>query len=273
MRSMIRNSIPIGLINVTSRLAFELDAFVLALLVPSHSVGLYAAGQRILSPTRNVLNGAICQPTFPSLCRVAQENPKSFVESTTELCLIQWTTGLAIALVVFVVGPWAIPMLLGSHFKESAQVVQITIWALAPSCLALQLRYVYIAVSRPGRFLRLNLIYVVLKGVGLVGLTWRYGIWGACYGTVGAELLLALILRFGIPHIGRELRMGWRITVPTAVTALWLAGLWALGDRVWLVHALMMAYAALAAYMVIRLLKRLRGHLPPTLHQRSAILA
>lgn len=269
---MIHDCLPIGLINTLGRLAVELDGFILALLVPSHTVGLYAAGQRIINPTRNILNGAISQPTFPQLCHAAHKNTKSFVKSTTELCLIQWTTGLAIALVVCVIGPWAIPLLLGTDFQDSAQVVQITIWALAPSCLALQFRYVYIAASRPGRFLSLNAIYLVLKGVCLAGLTWQYGIWGTCYGTVGAELLLALMLRFGLPDTIQKLGIGWRSAAPTIVTALWMAGLWALGDNIRLVGMLVAIYILLATYAVILLLRRLHDSLPAMPRQPAAAL-
>ena len=204
---------------------------------------------------------AIVPPTFPGLCRLAGQDRREFGRQATRLCTIQWACGLIIALAVWIVAPFVIPFLLKPEFNDSIKVMQITVWSLAPACLIIQLRYIYIALSKQTVFVRWSVFFVVFKSVVLIVLTRRYGIWGACYGVVLAELLFALLMRIGTALAAVSVRFVWRITLLTLATAIWVGVLWGLGDERALTPVLAAVYVLVAGYMVNRLLWKIREHM------------
>jgi O-antigen/teichoic acid export membrane protein len=269
VRSLIRESIPVGLISAANQFGMQLDTFILALLLPVRDVGLYALGQRLLNPARNILHGAVSTPTFPGLCRLASEDRDEFARRASRLCVVQWLSGLPLAVVAWVAAPLLVPRLL-HEFADSVQVLWITVWALAPACVTLQLRYVYTALSNQDRYLRLNVIQLVAKVALLFGLTWRFGIIGACYGTVAAEVLFAFLTRYGLTAMGVPVRLFAGIAASTAVTGVFVVGLWMIGLTHWVTLALTAAYLLTAAWFINRLLRGLRerpargaAHAPP----------
>ncbi len=263
VRALLGGSVVVALTAAVARLAMELEYFILAILMPDHVVGVYAAGKRVVNPVGQVLNGAVSIPTFPGLCRLAGGDRGEFSRWSTQLCLIQWIAGLALALAAWAFAPLLIPLVLKkADYGDSIRVVQITIWCLAPALLANQLRYIYIALSREARFLWLSVIYLVLKAFILMVLTLQYGIWGACYGAVLSDLVLAVIVRIGVAATGVSLRLGWRSTGPTLFTAAWMTLLWQLGDRQGVVLTLAVAYFVVGVFVVNRLLRSVRRHIP-----------
>jgi O-antigen/teichoic acid export membrane protein len=145
-----------------------------------------------------------------------------------------------------------------SDFRESVGVVWIIVWALAPACLTLQFRYVYTALSRQGRFLGLNVAFLVVKAVVLVTLTARYGIWGACCGSVTAELLFALLALAGATSLDAVPRLARRLVAPTVGTALFVAALWKVGPTHGLAILAACVYLAMAAVVLNRQLRGAR---------------
>jgi hypothetical protein len=103
---------------------------------------------------------------------------------------------------------------------------------------------------------------MVLKAALLIVLTWKYGIWGACYGTVLAEIIFALITQLGMDSVQESLRLVWRISLPTIGTGVFVAALWWIGMHHWLSLVLSAVYLALAALWINRLLRTVRGHIP-----------
>jgi O-antigen/teichoic acid export membrane protein len=271
LRAMVRESIPVGLIAAANQFGQNLDTFVLSVLVSPPDLGLDAVGQRLLNPVRNVLHGALATPTFPGLCRLAMQDRQEFFKQSSGLCLIQWISGLPLVVGAWVTAPFLIPKLL-PEFQESTWVIWITVWAIAPACLSLQLRYSYTALSIQGRYLRLNVIYMIVKAILLIFLTWEYGIWGACYGTVLAEVVFALITQLGMDSVQESLRLAWRISVPTLGTAAFVSLLWWLGMHHWLSLVLAAIYLAGAGLWINRLLRTVRGHIPaPSAESERAV--
>lgn len=263
VRAMVNGSATVALTAAVTRLALELDNFVLAVFAPDAVVGVYAAGKRVISPAGQILNGAVSVPTFPGLCRLAHENRSEFNRWSTQLCVIQWTAGLAMALAAWVVAPYVIPVLLKDAFADTAKVIQITVWSVVPLLFALQLRYVYIALSQERRFVAFNVIYLVVKALILGVLAWRYGLWGACYGAVLSEVVLAALVWFGVRALGVSARFAGPVAAATVVTAACLFALWKLGPAHKAAFVLVTGgYLLVAAYTVNRLMRAVREHIP-----------
>jgi len=263
VRELIGGSITVALTAAVTRVAMEIDSFILAAFAPDAAVGVYSAGKRMIVPAAQVLNASVSVPTFPGLCRLAGENRREFNHWSTQLCLIQWTAALAMALVGWAVAPYVVPHLLRRGFGDTVQVIQILVWSLVPILFSNQLRYVYIALSRENRFIVFNIIYLVLKGGILAVLTWRFGLWGACYGAVVSELVLAVLVWYGIAAVDVALRFAWPGALATVVTAACLAVLWKLSsDHQAAFGVVVVAYLLVAVYVVNRLMRTVREHIP-----------
>jgi O-antigen/teichoic acid export membrane protein len=102
VRALLRESIPVGLISAANQFGMQLDTFILALLLTDREVGLYALGQRLLNPARNVLHGAVSTPTFPGLCRLASGDREEYGRLASRLCIVQWMSGLPLAVLAWV---------------------------------------------------------------------------------------------------------------------------------------------------------------------------
>ena len=267
LRSLVSGSVTVGLTAASTRLAMEMENFILAFLMPDHVVGVFAAGKRVINPVGQVLNGAVSIPTFPGLCRLANEDRQEFAHWATKLCSIQWIAGLALALGAMVAAPYLVPLLLRGDYGDSVHVIQITVWSLAPALLSNQLRYVYIALSREAKYLKLSVVYLVLKAGLLAVLTWRYGLWGACWGTVVSELGLALIVRLGVKGLNVQLRMAWQNSIPTVLAIGLLLVAWRLEHNVIIPFAIAGLGGLVALYVVFRLLRSVREHIPPAAEQ------
>jgi O-antigen/teichoic acid export membrane protein len=260
-REMVRESIPVGLISAANQFGQNLDTFILVSMVSPTEVGLYAVGQRLLNPIKNILHGALATPTFPGLCRLAGQDRPEFFKQSAGLSLLQWMTGLPLVVGAWVAAPILVPWLL-PQFHESTTVIWITVWAISPACLSLQLRYSYTAINQQGRYLRLNVAYMIVKAILLVALTMRYGIWGACYGTVIAEVVFAVITQTGLDSARNTLKLLWRIAVPTVGTMAFLALLAWIGMTSPISQALAAVYLLGAALWLNRMLRSVRGHIP-----------
>jgi O-antigen/teichoic acid export membrane protein len=260
-RAMVTESIPVGLISAANQFGQNLDTFLLVSMVSATDVGLYAVGQRLLNPIKNILHGALATPTFPGLCRLAGQDRKEFYKQSAGLSLIQWMSGLPLVVGAWIAAPVLVPKLL-PEFHESTRVIWITVWAISPACLSLQLRYVYTAISQQGRYLRLNVIYMVVKAILLIGLTLPYGIWGACYGTVLAEVFFAVLTQMGVDTWRNTMKLLWRIALPTFGTMAFLGLLTWIGMTSHVSQALAVVYLAGAALWLNRILREVRGHIP-----------
>jgi O-antigen/teichoic acid export membrane protein len=125
--------------------------------------------------------------------------------------------------------------------------------------LSNQLRYTFIALSRERRFLALSICYLVIKVFILVIFISRFGIWGACYGAVLAELVLVIMVRIGTGALDIPLRFPQRGVVATIVAALGMVLVWWAADTNWLLMVLGVSFGLLAAHVVNRLARSVRG--------------
>lgn len=264
---LVGESIPVGLISVANQLGLHMDLFILKALTDDVIVGIYSAGQRLINPARTILAGAVTVPTFPGLCRMAaQEDKTEFGRLTTRLAMVQWLSALPMSIVAWAAAPYVVHWLLGPGFEDSTNVIRITSWALAPSFFILQFRYCYVALGQQRRFLVLNIIYLCIKGVGfatlLALLPREQRVWGACYATVGSEVLLALMVRAGIVPLGVRTQVARRIVGPTLGTAGVLALMWWLSETF---EPAMLVLAAIylmgGAWGVNKLLRKVRRDL------------
>ncbi len=258
-----KESLPIGLNSAANQLGQYLDSFVVSGMVSRETAGNYLLAQGLLNPVRNILHGAVSTPTFPGLCRLVNEDRKEFDRQSLRLCVLQWLCGLPLALMVWVAAPPLVPKFL-PKFIPSLPIFAITVWALAPGSLSLQLRYTYTALNRQKIYLLYNVIFLIVKCIALIIGTWQWGIVGAAIATVSSELFFAAIGLLGctkLPAIGQLL---WRVGIASAITGA-VAGLYAfLAHQGWQIAAYAVAVLFLfgSGLFLNRMLRSVRSHLP-----------
>lgn len=260
-RGLIRESIPIGLNSAANQFGQHLDTFIVAAMTTRPEASVYLLAQKLLNPARNILHGAVSTPTFPALVRLADSDRLEFDRQSAQLCLLQWVSGLPLAVLAWIAAPLVIPALL-PKYEPSIPIFWITVWALAPASLSLQLRYSYTALNRQGQYLALNGVYLVTKGGLLVLGTWLYGTTGAAYATVASELLFAVLTLLPISPQRVAYQLAWRTAAATTATAGVVAVLAWLGPRDWRALVLAGGFLLVSAALLNRMLKRIRSHLP-----------
>ena len=82
---------------------------------------------------------------------------------------------------------------------------------------------------------------------------WRYGIWGACYGAVLAELMLVLIIQIGAVSMADPVKLWWPSAMATVATAIWVTILWKHGDTRGSALLLISVYVLIITYVINRL--------------------
>lgn len=260
VRELLRESLPVGGISALNQLGINLDPLLLAAMhVSQFDLGLYSLGHRLLNPARNVLHGAVSTPTFPGLCVLANQDRERFARQASRISALQWSIGLPLAVVAWIGAPLFIHALM-PDFAASVPMIWILVWALPPACLTLQLRYVYMALSRQAGFLACNVIALVVKAVLIVVLTWRWGTVGTAIAAVLAECAFVLLVRFGLA--GTPLRLAVPIALVTAVTGTVVAVLWLLGPTSPLSVLLGGLYVGVAGLLINRVLGHVRRDMP-----------
>lgn len=262
MWALWKQSLPIGLNSAANQVGQYLDTFVVAAGVSRELSGNYVLAQGLLNPARNVLHGAVSTPTFPGLCRLAGEDRAEFDRQSLRLCALQWYCGLPMGLLAWIAAPLLIPDLL-PKFLDSLPIFAITVWALAPGSLSLQLRYTYTALDRQARFLALNSLFLIVKLAGLLIGTWNWGIVGAAWASAGAELFFALIAVLGYKPSALG-QLAWRLGLASGATAAVAWGYAILLSQGWKLAAFSLAGGFLLASGIYlnRSLRSVRSNLP-----------
>lgn len=258
-----KQSLPIGLNSAANQLGQYLDSFVVSGMVSRETAGHYLLAQGLLNPVRNILHGAVSTPTFPGLCRLVNDDRAEFDRQSLRLCVLQWLCGLPLALMVWVAAPPLVPHFL-PKFIPSLPIFAITVWALAPGSLSLQLRYTYTALNRQKIYLVYNVIFLIVKSIALVVGTWQWGIVGAAVATVASELFFAAIGLLGCTKLSAIGQLVWRVAIASAITGA-VAALYALlASRGWAIaaYAVAVIFIFASGLFLNRMLRTIRHHLP-----------
>ncbi len=157
--------------------------------------GLYSSALRVVEAAK-LVHVAALTALYP---RMAQSESAGTVRLSFRL-LLAWALALAVGLSLLAAP--VVNLLYGAAFAPAAPVLRILAWALVPYTISAFLSLAFVASHRPravGWALTVSLI-----GLGFFSLCWipAYGLIGAAWAALSAEILQAFVLLIQINRSG-----------------------------------------------------------------------
>ncbi len=243
-KQYLRESLPVGISQIVNSLILRIDVILLGYLTTSEVVGAFSGPYRIVD-TAGLMSVVLVTALFPVMARRARVSRDALRDllQTAIKALLLLAVPASIGLAVLA-GP-ALQFVLGGEFAESRAVLQVLALVLVPVYLNRLFDYAFISINRQVAYARITAVALLLNIILDVALIPALGYWGACVGTISAEMLrLALCLRLISPEVG-QLRF-WpvvkRIITPGVGMALVLL---VLASYSWIVAAIAGAFAYL----------------------------
>lgn len=192
----------------------RLDQVLMAGLVSSRQLGLYAVAVSVASVTSGLL-AAVSTALFP---RVAEgEGDLAARSCRVTLCIVT-AAGAALA----AASPALIPFVFGAGFSAAVPMVIILLLASVPMAVSVVLAAALVAINEPGAAMRAELVALAVTIPALIAFVSETGGLGAAVITLAAySLRAALQLRSAC----RAFHMPWwSFLIPTTHDLRWLRG-------------------------------------------------
>ncbi len=190
----------------------RLDQVLMAGLVPSRQLGLYAVAVTVASVTNGLIN-AVCNAQYP---RVAEGDHLIVARA------LRMTTGVvaSAALVLALASPWLVPFVFGDGFKDAVPMTIILLAASVPMAGAFLLSAALTAADNPGATMGAEVVALAFTIPTLVVFLPGYG------GLLAALVsLVAYTIRLGMQlrPARRAFSTSWRtFLLPTRSDLAWL---------------------------------------------------
>ncbi|MGE4511215.1 MAG: flippase [Sulfurimonadaceae bacterium] len=191
--ALLRNSWPLILSGIVISIYMKIDQVMIKEMMDAEAVGQYAAALRISEATY-FIPMVIASSLFPAIINAKAISEELYYARLQKLYDVMIWIGIFIAFPLWYFSDFIIVLLFGVAYEKSIPVLKITIWILV---------LIFIA-SVHGKWLiaeglqKYNLVYSVVGVVSNVAANYyfipRYGIIGAAYGTVFAQIVPYCIL-------------------------------------------------------------------------------
>jgi O-antigen/teichoic acid export membrane protein len=204
-RDWLGEAVPLGIGDIGRGLIWQVDTVLLGLFQPAAAVGVFSVAFRPLGPL-NLLPKAVLAAAFPSFARLAAQDAAALGRAFTDSLRILWVGSLPIVLTIWACAEPITAFLAGPGYREAAPLMGLLIWTAALSFLSAPIRYVLTATGMQSPFAWLVLGVLGFKVALEAALLPLWGCWGACAGSLLAELIftvagLALCRRLGFEGI------------------------------------------------------------------------
>jgi len=225
-RRLVLASLPLLASTGLALIFHRMDLLMLGTLETTAAVGLYTAAVRVIDSVvlvPRVLGTAL----YPALRKSLQEDPVRARALLTESSRITLTVCSGIAVLVWVLAPWALSVTPGPEFVAAADVLRLLSFGIVLQGLAHVVARLLLAIDAERDFLGAVSVALVLNFALNLYLIPRYGILGAAWATLlangvsGSLYLLAawrrghaLAWRAGIGGPLLALAVGAAVSVP-----------------------------------------------------------
>ncbi len=124
----LRRSWPLLLASAAAVINLKIDIILLANMAGAHEAGIYAAAARI-SEVWYVIPNLLLTSAFPGLMMVRAKGKAEyhrFLQTGLDLLV---AVSMAIAVVMTIIGPYAIPLLFGVQFAAASAILTVHVWS------------------------------------------------------------------------------------------------------------------------------------------------
>lgn len=191
-KRLLSDSWPLILSSIVISIYMKVDQIMIQEILDNSSVGKYAAAVR-LSEAWYFIPTIICTSLFPAIINAKIKSNELYLSRLQNLYDLMVILGFVIIAPILVFGDWAILMLYGDAFDQTASVLKIHIWAGV---------FVFLGVANQKWFISENLqaYNIICLGLGMVTnvllnlfLIPRYGIYGAAFATLISQFIASVL--------------------------------------------------------------------------------
>jgi O-antigen/teichoic acid export membrane protein len=200
-RTMLGQSIPLGLGTVLSQVSVNLAPLVLAVVLSNVEVGLYSAASKLvffLLMVDRVLGVML----LPATARLQSESPDRVSSQLARA--LKWIVIAALPICVggMIVSEKIVQVVYGSQFQTAADLFRILIWYLALTMIHTVYTSALIAVAPSSLYGKVMAVSATVYAASIILLTVFFGVYGSVVGVVVSEGITLLIARAALqPHL------------------------------------------------------------------------
>ncbi len=183
---------PLLLSGLTIMVYMKIDQIMLGQMVGDKAVGIYSAALRI-SEVWYFLPMTIVASVFPSILEAKKHSDRLYKKRLQQLYDFMVWLSIAIALPMTFFSSKIVDLLYGSDFTESGHVLAIHIWAAVFVFLGISSSRWFIAENRQILSLQRAILGLIVNVVLNIFLIPNYGVIGAAWATLLAQLCVGLL--------------------------------------------------------------------------------
>lgn len=248
-KQLLKTALPFGMIFVYLIIFDRLPAVLLPLLSPKADAGWYNSVYTITTVLMTIPS-VILAVVIPLMARESQRNLKNVGQIANIVIKSTIIIGMGLALALFVLAPWLVPVLFGDAYLPSVRIMQILAVSLPFSFLVIALVNVLEAVGHQNICARFT-GYILLISIPISYIfIWQWGYLGGAVAYLMNNVLLAGFLLWLARKIIGTIRLERAALLP--LMAGLLPGLSIYFLRQWPFYAL--APVAILLYLVLLLL-------------------
>ena len=184
-------------IDLLGTLSLQLDKVLVVGLLSASSMGLYVVSLS-LAKMLNIFQGAAITVLFPHASGLS---PQEAVDMAGRTARISTAVTVASALVLGVLGPWALSFLYGPEFRGGANLMRLLIAVTILEGTGSVLAQAFMATNRPGLITTLQGVGLLLNLPLLLVLVPAFGLMGAGTSLLITSLVRLLFIIFAFPRV------------------------------------------------------------------------
>ncbi len=185
IKTILIDSLPVGIASALILLYLNFDTILLGFYVDNQSVGLYSVAFKIYYFGYSFL--ALYYIAFlPSLSR---KNDDRYRKTQRNYILPLFLLAAALVLIGIFLSEYIIVLLYGEHYLASISVMKILFFSLAAACVNFAFMNPLQAMGKDAFFIKILMFRTILFVIFCLILISKYGIMGAAYSTLVAEVV------------------------------------------------------------------------------------
>ncbi|OGK44603.1 hypothetical protein A2957_00920 [Candidatus Roizmanbacteria bacterium RIFCSPLOWO2_01_FULL_38_11] len=193
IKKLFLAGLPLGLAAVASMIFSRIDSVMLNFMVGLEAVGRYNSAVPIVFGMIQLLHVPFAMAIYPTLSRVESQDKKRFRSSLKKALVVTaiWTFSAAIGISLF--APVIVPMIFGSAYQSSSNILQMLIFILPFASLSAVLYKILIIKKRQKIYLAISVFGAIANILLNIILIPSYGVIGAAGASVLTQIGLFVI--------------------------------------------------------------------------------
>jgi O-antigen/teichoic acid export membrane protein len=197
---------PLALSSIMVAIYMKVDQVLVARLLGMHDLGIYSSAVKI-SEIWQIIPMALVPSSAPVIAAAKRQSQSEYENKLVKLFATMLYGGVAIAILVTIFAHQIIALLFGAQFAQSAEVLQLLIWALPFQFLGVAIGPWTVNEGKMHLSLKRTIFGAIFSVTLLIWLLPTVGVRGAALAMIAAQIITNIILNLAIAEARPVLRL------------------------------------------------------------------